>query len=850
MAPAATPGSSDLLQQRLRDKKAETSRSHKPGEQSNGTRAEQRPGRDDHIFEDDDDVQPKRSGNQRSFQSSPNGPAQHPTQRSRTNKLAASTSSASPGMGIREAQEKVDKLLKDNFDLKLEVYHRREKCGQLEKKLANMTQLEDDNTELWDVNREAMNELDKRDRAIDEAVVMICELEEKAKTLQEELENSRPSTARQKQLANAGPDQSQDQAASLSPDRGFSRVVSPRRRGPRNVPSFIDTDDTATNALRSIYMDGDKWIRPIPSYASLLSQPLPLEQHDLVQEPSSPPKLSDLRDLNLGGLAARPQSQSTEQSMAVEDDGPESPPRQSLASREGRFARTNKWVARSAVSPPKTSKNARSMSSGAESFQSLGDVLHQDRFDPESAFASRPVDRFAAGFSRPKKGHIVPTVAVNPMYGQHVYPPTPDTMLTRPSTHSSSSIVHDRSLADRNPAPTNGYASLLPTLDLEQPTETHNQSGFTTSLLPPELDSPKADNGSRKLMHQPSYDASFGASLFQHEGYTSDDSMSYTPRGRGYDPASPSRRANYDPISSYNLSPSRFHEPSARTISSRRPSTDESQASVGPSRSTRRREPARSLNQMQRPSSLVRTTSASAASSSSQPALTPTKPLQRNAFTRARPSPTRPSLDTAIPVYRRLRIPSSRPETPTPQTIAAAPAPAPAESVSTGRTTLRQRVARLARRNSAANGDATNDAGGGASGTAPPALRGRSNSITRRLFQRRGSSGQHSAVGVSNWKDGVQDLSDLAHGTTAPEIAQAQAYAKPTRDLTHGVSVRSSARRSDVSHGVDARRNGKAESKPGIGAGTGIGLGTGTGAGAGASTGAGPSWGGSRNPRF
>ncbi|PYH34665.1 uncharacterized protein BO87DRAFT_334482 [Aspergillus neoniger CBS 115656] len=119
-------------------------------------------------------------------------------------------------MGVREMGEYVSKINKQNFDLKLEIFHRVQQMAALEKKLQRMEQLEEelerlrgledevqelrdaesDNQRLRESNEQLRHEVDKRDQAITEAVDMICLLENKVAQLEAGENPSTPSTTR------------------------------------------------------------------------------------------------------------------------------------------------------------------------------------------------------------------------------------------------------------------------------------------------------------------------------------------------------------------------------------------------------------------------------------------------------------------------------------------------------------------------------------------------------------------------------------------------------------------------------------------------------------------------------
>ncbi|MCJ1249182.1 hypothetical protein MMC30_006405 [Trapelia coarctata] len=129
-----------------------------------------------------DDLESHNGSDFRKTQSSPVGP-----------KFSHSRRASGPGvrsvsipkeMGVRQMEDYISKITKQNFDLKLELYYRRQRQETLEKQLKKMEVLEAENAEGLRINEELLQELEKRDKAIKEAVTMICGLEEKVERLE------------------------------------------------------------------------------------------------------------------------------------------------------------------------------------------------------------------------------------------------------------------------------------------------------------------------------------------------------------------------------------------------------------------------------------------------------------------------------------------------------------------------------------------------------------------------------------------------------------------------------------------------------------------------------------------
>lgn len=100
-------------------------------------------------------------------------------------------------MGIKEIEKTIEKLKKQNWDLKLELYHRRERQAMLEE-LAKTSQerakiMQDEHAsiiaqqaETMRLNDDLARELDKRDKALFEAIDMIVDLQTTVAELERE----------------------------------------------------------------------------------------------------------------------------------------------------------------------------------------------------------------------------------------------------------------------------------------------------------------------------------------------------------------------------------------------------------------------------------------------------------------------------------------------------------------------------------------------------------------------------------------------------------------------------------------------------------------------------------------
>ncbi|PYH96484.1 hypothetical protein BO71DRAFT_428073 [Aspergillus ellipticus CBS 707.79] len=217
-------------------------------------------------------------------------------------------------MGVREMGEYVSKLNKQNFDLKLEIFHRVQQMNTMEKRLQHMEQMEEeisrlrgieeefqelrdaeaDNQRLRESNEQLRQEIDRRDHAITEAVDMICFLENKVARTQTGVD-SRPSTARSYENHSPGATTPKQASVLDIPERTSSkrgtmlsnhRRISSDSRFLKQTPSFLSEATKSTTALRSLYT---------PASLSEMTKSESLQSMNETTEPESP-RLSALSE--------------------------------------------------------------------------------------------------------------------------------------------------------------------------------------------------------------------------------------------------------------------------------------------------------------------------------------------------------------------------------------------------------------------------------------------------------------------------------------------------------------------------------------------------------------------------
>lgn len=246
----------------------------------------------------------------------------------RSSAIGGRITSATKGMGVREMEEvscssvshvlarnltnrfiqHVSKLNKQNFDLKLELFHRRQRNDTLEAELEKMKTLEIENGELQNINDDLLRELELRDVAVKEAVALICELEAKIEgaDLPQQLQSDHGLEANtiRGSYAEARIQHVRETPKTPPPLQSPADQLSPLRRPPKSevqndlptvtlgrTPSFLRDKKPSTSALRSVYQsDGN------PSYISLNRAGSPIRSREPDSETLNSPRLSMLSE--------------------------------------------------------------------------------------------------------------------------------------------------------------------------------------------------------------------------------------------------------------------------------------------------------------------------------------------------------------------------------------------------------------------------------------------------------------------------------------------------------------------------------------------------------------------------
>ena len=152
---------------------------------------------------------------------------------------------AGKGMGVKQMEDQVSTLHKQNFDLKLELYHRRQRQEVLEVQLDEKTKQLEELEETRVVNDQLLAELERRDQALDEAVGVIVNLEEKIERMIKEREMVRS--------VEENPYRLSTELSTTTPNTPLIREGTAKKTVVR-MPSFLSERSEHTEVLRSMYL--------------------------------------------------------------------------------------------------------------------------------------------------------------------------------------------------------------------------------------------------------------------------------------------------------------------------------------------------------------------------------------------------------------------------------------------------------------------------------------------------------------------------------------------------------------------------------------------------------------------
>ena len=402
----------------------------------------------------------------------------------------------------------INKINKQNFDLKLEIFHRRQKCETLEARVSKLEGLEVDNEDLRAQNDELVLKLEKcdadlgmREDAIEEAVGMICELEAQIGDHEQDLARYRsivdagvgpppghaqmePSTRITLEAKSALED---EHSPSHPRQEAIKRVASTSSilKSPLRPPSFLHDDRKSNTALRSLYSSRNPSIASFNRASSVLSDG-ELEE-ELERQMLSSPRLSILSESGFSSIYGHKRDKSTSPSVEPASPSDETfiAPNSSNEERHAqRKARISHWVEESRrQEAPKTPVHKPSRQASNARFSSIGELLEKTpgaRSQQTEILASSPSQKSGSnsvrqGSDKSSSDSRSPTKSLrksakaheklsqhgssNSVFSNNHLPPTPETMSTATIGRNSStpSIVTEKSLAEGSSVPVNNY---------------------------------------------------------------------------------------------------------------------------------------------------------------------------------------------------------------------------------------------------------------------------------------------------------------------------------------------------------------------------------------------------------
>ena len=494
---------SQYLQEKLQERRSRSSRSKRARQSDFGPQR----GRDDDIFLKE--AEENRNAASRAFDSSPMGPG------SQRDVEGSGGNGRRRTLGVKDMGEHMDRLTKQNFALKLELDHRRAHTAKLQEQIEAMRQqvewaeqMKDEHAELLRINSQLVDELEKRDKAIEEAMDIICDLEDKVADMEERNSVTRPSTANA-DSGYAGTD-TQEQVPPSSPPEHVKVPKTPHKRQqqpppaaseaasklakvvngqtparPRREPLVLSQKKPSTHALRSVFLEATQSLHAVQSFNSLLTrQESKAEEDEAVLDS---PRLSALSESSFPSIYSPKDKVSPERYTWETEDGEHTATKRDPPShlRQDSIKRVSQWMdERDHVdeTPSRSNKISSSLPRRVDNdltlrpkrsgddgpYQSIANALAV----PSPGIARPSVDvQQGVSYIKPypirmdkkiSNGHPRPTSFAGPMFGEPLLPPTPDSASTHMLRASRSSIADDKSLLDTTPAAVKSFDALEP----------------------------------------------------------------------------------------------------------------------------------------------------------------------------------------------------------------------------------------------------------------------------------------------------------------------------------------------------------------------------------------------------
>ncbi|KAI0010099.1 hypothetical protein F4779DRAFT_616975 [Xylariaceae sp. FL0662B] len=464
----------------------------------------------------------------RDFQSSPIKRSATATgQRPRPNsgdELAGDT-----GMGAKQMEKTMSTLHKQNFDLKVELYHRRNRQTALEEKVEK---LESERSEMMDIQESLLAELETRDKAIGEAVNMIVKLEGQVSELVWERDAQQIEADGSYHHSHPDQDQSEHLTAALRKASDMSRLHLPEDvKGLERMPSFLTERTEQTENLRNVVLGGRDSQMHLRKISESSADPSEINR-------IASPSLSVLSTSSFTSIYGAKDGQDKTDSPSLDNVVGMDGSQMDRSSTPTQFATTENWRNQNKVVPGRmstgTSKGPARLST---QMQSLNNVLgpspplqKMEKLDKQiniaddvsrsstssqsrSTAPSRSMKPQQQAKTKHEKREALEKVLTNyPKHKEptnlHTLPPTPDTVsssiLRRHENHTSS----DDSLTKQ--------ARGVPGENSLAASDRSGRSANLTSIASPALDSqpiPAAAFPNRKHIPVPSIDTNFFSDL-------------------------------------------------------------------------------------------------------------------------------------------------------------------------------------------------------------------------------------------------------------------------------------------------------------------------------------------------
>ena len=243
---------------------------------------------------------------QRTVQSSP--PRNSAAEGRRPKSSGGTDPAKKKGLGLKEMEQTLSTLHKQNFDLKLELFHRRERQGALE---TRVEELESEKSQTEAMNDQLILELEKRDKAVEEAVAMIVVLEARVEQLIREREMVR-------HIEHDGMYYTRSDSPSPEMTPKSTLLDLPQFDDPRalnRMPSFLSEHSENTANLRNVYLGVRGSVLSLPRMAEDSHEAERLEHNGV-----SSPTLSVLSESSFLSVYG----QKTTSEMTPPDDSPPS----------------------------------------------------------------------------------------------------------------------------------------------------------------------------------------------------------------------------------------------------------------------------------------------------------------------------------------------------------------------------------------------------------------------------------------------------------------------------------------------------------------------------------------------